>query len=308
MGLFKLCSYNVEVQYKNYILSKAMLFTVTLTLLNLILPFFIAYKSRGFWLKSHSFYEQPFVKFTYKYLLIAETEDPKYNIVCGEITNFQNNNVISGEENCAEVQAQEYDYNKDGINDMLNFNFKLIIPKSRTVSSIMVLLALDFQLKTICPMHMQSLVVINEKFILPPTGFNYYGDLYLYQIAHLPCLINYIDANYNNSLFKYSEECTESIVDLILSEYFSREVTTLVKSLFSRSQDGHTGTMDVVINIRIPEVLIRYTPNTLQELKWAWPQYLSFVILFYWLFEKIKRFIFNKRIFMAWKITPWKKQ
>lgn len=47
MGLYKLFSYNVEVQYKSYFFSKAMLFSVSMTLLNVTLPFIIAYKSRG---------------------------------------------------------------------------------------------------------------------------------------------------------------------------------------------------------------------------------------------------------------------
>lgn len=84
--------------------------------------------------------------------------------------------------------------------------------------------------------------------------------------------------------------------------------TTEIKPLLSRSLDGLTGTMNININLRVPESLIRYTPNVLQELTWAWPQYLSFVILLYWFLDKIQKFIFNKRLLMAWEITPWKKQ
>ncbi|KAJ0181969.1 hypothetical protein K1T71_002691 [Dendrolimus kikuchii] len=307
MGLYKLFSYNVEVQYKNYFLSKAMLFSIAITLLNVILPFVIAYKSRGFWLKSQFFYEQPSVKFTYEYLLVAETEDPKYPIVCGEISST-NNDIKDGEENCAEFHVQEYDYKKDGKNDMLYLNFKLLVPKGRSISSILILLGLDCQLQTLCPLHIQSLAVIHEKFTLPPTGLKFYGDLYIYQIAHLPCLVNNVDTKYNSSVFKYERDGTENIIDLMLSEYFNREVITQVKPLFSRSEDGHTGAINIIINVRIPETLIRYTPNALQELIWAWPQYLSLVVLFYWFFKRIKRFIFNKRLLMAWEITPWKKQ
>lgn len=47
MALYKLYSYNVEIQYKNNLLSKAALFTALAALINVILPFFIAYKSKG---------------------------------------------------------------------------------------------------------------------------------------------------------------------------------------------------------------------------------------------------------------------
>lgn len=47
MGLYKLFSCNLEVQYKSYFLSKAMLFTILTTVLTIILPFVLAYRSRG---------------------------------------------------------------------------------------------------------------------------------------------------------------------------------------------------------------------------------------------------------------------
>lgn len=47
MALFNLFSCTVEVQYKNCLLSKAMLFTFVTVFLNIFLPFVIAYRSRG---------------------------------------------------------------------------------------------------------------------------------------------------------------------------------------------------------------------------------------------------------------------
>ncbi|KOB71048.1 UPF0513 transmembrane protein, partial [Operophtera brumata] len=42
--------------------------------------------------------------------------------------------------------------------------------------------------------------------------------------------------------------------------------------------------MDIKINLRSPEAKIRYKPSVMQELKWAWPQYLSLLLIFYWIF------------------------
>ncbi|XP_059060365.1 transmembrane protein 231-like [Achroia grisella] len=305
MGLYKLYSCNVEIQYKSWFLSKAMLFTVITTVLNIILPFFVAYRSRGFWLKSQTYYEQPTIQFTYDYLLLAETVDPSQPIICAETSIL--NEEISNEENCAGMQVQEYDYNGDGKNDMLNFIFNLNVPTDRTIASITVILALDFQLKATCPLHMQSLAVIHENFIVPPSGLKYYGDIELYQVSHLPCMRNMVDTKYNTSLLNHFLDTNENIVDFILEQYINREVITQTKKLHSRSQNGHTGNMDVNMHIRIPETKIRYIPSLLQELRWAWPQYLSLVFIFYWIFNKIKRFVFNNRLLMAWEIIPWKR-
>ncbi|XP_026325664.1 transmembrane protein 231 [Hyposmocoma kahamanoa] len=305
MGLYKLFSCNLEVQYKSYFLSKAMLFTILTTVLTIILPFVLAYRSRGFWLKSHVFYEQPKVHFTYEYLLFAETEDPSHPVVCGEAAVLEEEG--NSEENCAEIQVQCYDYNQDGKNDIIDLKFRLNIPSERTVASVTIILALDFQVKSVCPLHMQSLAVITEQFPVPPSGLKYYGDLQLYQIAHLPCLNYHMDTKYNKSLFDELKKNGDNIVDSILEQYYSREVTTESKTIHSRSQNGHTGSMFLQTRLRVPEMHILYKPSLLQELKWAWPQYLSIVVIFHWLFNKIKRFVFHNRLVMAWEVIPSKK-
>lgn len=64
--------------------------------------------------------------------------------------------------------------------------------------------------------------------------------------------------------------------------------------------------MQIQISLRVPEMEIKYTPNLIQELKWAWPQYLSLAVVFYWIINKIRMFVFYKRLVMAWEIQPWK--
>ncbi|XP_028170232.1 transmembrane protein 231 [Ostrinia furnacalis] len=306
MGLYKLFSCNVEIQYKSCLLSKAMLFTLITTMLNIVLPFIVAYKSKGFWLRSHTFYEQPLVRFTYEYLVVAETDDPSQPIVCGEAA-LLNEDALNGEENCAQLQVQEFDYNYDGKHEALNFKLNLNVPKHRTITSVLIILGLEFKLKSVCPLQMQSLAVIDNAFPVAPSGLKFYGDIELYQVSHLPCEPNIIHTKYNSSLFNHKNNNNDNVVDLILENYFSREVTTQVKTLHSRSQNGHTSSMEINIYLRVPEMLIRYLPSILQELKWAWPQYLSLVVVFYWIFNRIKKFVFNNRLLMAWEVVPWKK-
>lgn len=85
-------------------------------------------------------------------------------------------------------------------------------------------------------------------------------------------------------------------------------VTTVVNPIYSRTQNGYTGTMDLSIILRISEMEFRYTPSLLQEFKWAWPQYLSLLIIFHWLFGRMRKFVFSNRLLMAWEIIPWRKK
>ncbi|XP_047987694.1 transmembrane protein 231-like [Leguminivora glycinivorella] len=300
MKLFTLFTYNVEVQYKSYLLSKAMLFILLTNAIIIILPFIFAYGGRGFWLKSQSYFEQPVVFFTYDYLFVAETDDPSQPIVCG-------NENHDDDEYCAEFQVGEYDNNDDGNNDVLELKLLLKIPPPKTLASVVLLFGLDLQLKTICPLHMQGLSIITKEFSQPPSALIYYGDLTLHQASHLPCHPNTVDTAYNITFFGHLGKKSKDIVDAIIEEYFTREAIIDTKTLHSRSQNGHTGTVNIKIRLRIPETLVLYTPNLLQELKWAWPQYLSMAVVLYWIFNKIKKFVFSNRLLMAWEVVTWKK-
>ncbi|XP_045535304.1 transmembrane protein 231-like [Papilio machaon] len=303
MGLYHLYSHSVEIKYKSYFLSKATLFTLLITALNIILPFIVAYRSRGFWLKSHSFYEQPVVRPTYEYLLVATTLDPSEFIICGDATNLKLEKW--NDDNCAETQIQDYDYNADGRPDMLHFQFALNVPPKYVITSIVLILGIDLQLQTTCEMHMQALATINRQFTIPPSRFYYIGDLEFYQKSHLPCLKNVIDTSYNTSLFNIPYKQGD-FIEYTLQKYFKRTAITQVKTLFSNSHTGNTEVLNIIINLEVPEMNIRYQPSIMQELKWAWPQYLSLVAIFYWLFNQVKKFVFNKRLLMAWEVVPWK--
>ncbi|CAG4998449.1 unnamed protein product [Parnassius apollo] len=274
--------------------------------MNIILPFIVAYRGRGFWLKTHSFYEQPVIRSTFDYIFLAKTIDPSQVIICGDAGIGLNAEFLN-DENCAEIEIQENDYNADGKTDMLHFKLHLNVLPNNSIISVLLILGMDFQLQTTCELHMQTLAVVDKEFTSPSSGLYYYGDLQFYQSSHLPCINNVIDTTYNTSLFTSPNEMQKDVIDFILEDYFRRKVTTQVKTLFAKVQNGYTGTLDVNIHLRVPEMHIRYQPSVMQELKWAWPQYFSLVAVFYWIFNRVKRFVFNKRLLMAWEIVPWKK-
>ncbi|CAK1550056.1 unnamed protein product [Leptosia nina] len=280
-----------------------MLFTLITSILNVILPFLIAHRSRGFWLNSHYFYEQPAVRPTFEYLLVGDTEDPYHTVICGS----GNNLTKEFENQCREIQLQEYDPNNDGKTDVINFKIKLDLVENHTITSIILILGLDFHLMTICPLQMQTFALVSKEFNNPTSGVKYNAYLELVQTSHLSCLRHHLDSKYNISLLANTDFSEEQAIDIMINSYFMREVTTQVKPYFVRSQHGYTGTMKIDLFLKIPEMKILYTPSFLQEVKWAWPQYLSLAITFYWIFNRIKRFVFNNRLLMAWEIIPWKK-
>lgn len=95
---------------------------------------------------------------------------------------------------------------------------------------------------------------------------------------------------------------------MVFIKYLIFTATTQIKTLFSNSHTGNTDVLNLNIRLGVPEMHIRYQPSILQELKWAWPQYLSLVAIFYWIFNQMKKFVFNKRLLMAWEVVPWKER
>ncbi|XP_041977736.1 transmembrane protein 231 [Aricia agestis] len=307
MALYKLFGNKIEIQYKSYLMSKATLFIIVTSLLNIVLPFIIAYRSRGFWLKSHYFYEQPTVRATYEYLLIAETDDPSVTVVCGDHKDLPQDK--EAEENCSEVQIQEWDANDDGKNDKIEFKFKLNLMPERYVVSLNLFIGLDFQIMSTCSLQMHSLGIVSKEFAVPANEVNMYGDLQFYQSTHLSCLHNVIDAKYNVSLFEHQSPANnQNIIRNIYEDYVRREASTKISNIFIKTENGHTGSLNIDVRLRIAEMKFRYQPSILQELKWAWPQYLSIAVIFYWILNRIKVFVFKNRLLMAWEIVPYSKK
>lgn len=76
-------------------------------------------------------------------------------------------------------------------------------------------------LQSVCPLHMQSLAVIDKTFTIAPSAFNFFGDIELYQVAHLLCISNVLDTKYNSSLLNYRNNYRNG-VDHILENYVHR--------------------------------------------------------------------------------------
>lgn len=72
-----------------------------------------------------------------------------------------------------------------------------------------------------------------------------------------------------------------------------------------RSRNGHTGSVYMEFSLRMPQSEIVYTPSLMQELKWAWLQFLSLYVVFYYMLNDIKIQTFEDRTFKTWKVVPW---
>lgn len=82
---------------------------------------------------------------------------------------------------------------------------------------------------------------------------------------------------------------------LILSSVL---VSTYVSYVHAATDTYKDSYLSIKLHVRIPEHKYYYRTELLQLLKWAWIQYLATYIIFYWVLERLKRYVFETRLFL----------
>ncbi len=60
---------------------------------------------------------------------------------------------------------------------------------------------------------------------------------------------------------------------------------------------GSASTFLLDVHVSYPEQTVSFRPGFWQMLKWAWVQYVAVLIVFVFVFRRIKTFVFEKQIF-----------
>jgi hypothetical protein len=110
-------------------------------------------------------YEQPSVKFQYKYLIFAENsmenEDSKA-IMC---SSFEFLNIYENiTENCGKIKVSERDLNFDGVPDEINFSFDFHTTHNYGMKSLSMAFFLDARINDQCNMRIPTAVILNKNF------------------------------------------------------------------------------------------------------------------------------------------------
>ena len=73
------------------------------------------------------------------------------------------------------------------------------------------------------------------------------------------------------------------------------------------TQPNDDDEITIKVEIQIGEELLRYKTSFWQKLLQLWIQYLSTLIVFLWLADKLKDWLFAGRKVRALEVVPWKK-
>ena len=94
----------------------------------------------------------------------------------------------------------------------------------------------------------------------------------------------------------------------IFKNYVSRNLTTYINSPYTLWSTGRGAGQPFVLSatIAFPEELFTYTPGFWYLIKWGWVQYVSVLLIFLFVFDRIKVFIYQNQLVMTTVLKPWK--
>ncbi|XP_054435146.1 transmembrane protein 231 [Pteronotus mesoamericanus] len=303
MALYELFSQPVERGYRAGLCSKAAVFLLLATALTYIPPLLVAFRSHGFWLKRSSYEEQPTVRFQHQVLFLALL-GPEHGGFLAWST-FPAFNRLQGDHlRVPLVSTREEDRNQDGKMDMLHFKLELPLQSTEHVLGVQLILTFSYQLHRMSTFVMQSMAFLQSSFALPGSQLYVNGDLRLQQKQ--PLSYSGLDVRYNVSVingtspFAYDYDLTH-----IVAAYQERNVTTILTDPNPIWLVGRAAEAPFVVNavIRYPVEVISYLPGFWEIIKFAWIQYVSILLIFLWIFERIKRFVFQNQVVTTIPVT-----
>ncbi|KAM6223802.1 LOW QUALITY PROTEIN: transmembrane protein 231 [Rhynchocyon petersi] len=302
MALYELFSHPAERRYRAGLCSKAALFLLVAAALTYVPPLLVAFRSHGFWLKRSSYEEQPTVRFQHQVLLVALLGPERGGYLAW--STFPAFNQLQGDHlRIPLVSSREEDRNQDGKMDMLHFKLELPLQSTEHVLGVQLILTFSYQLHRMSTFVMQSMAFLQSSFAVPGSQLYVNGDLKLQQKQPLSC--RGLDVRYNVSVidgtspFAYDYDLTR-----IVAAYQERNVTTILMDPNPIWLVGRAAEAPFVINavIRYPVEVISY-PFFWEMIKFAWVQYVSILLIFLWVFEKIKIFVFQNQVVTTIPVT-----
>ncbi|XP_006011881.1 transmembrane protein 231 [Latimeria chalumnae] len=305
MTVYEIYSHPSLTRYKTNICTKATLFLLIVLVLTYIPPLLIVYRSQGFWLKLSTYEEQPSVRFQHQVLMIVGTSLDGDYVTWSTFKNF--NNLQGSNLRVPLVLVREEDRNQDGKMDQLNFKLELPVGPLEQVYSVQLILCFSYELFRKSTFVMQSMAFIQHASPIPGAQLYVNGDLRLQQLQ--PLGHRGIDTRYNipvidgTSPFARAYDLTN-----IIGQYQSRNVTSVLFNPSPVWLVGRATNAPFVINavIRYPGEIITYQPGFWEMIKFAWVQYVSVLLIFLWVFERIKIFVFQNQVLTTVPVPPYK--
>eukprot|EP00118_Oscarella_pearsei_P005304 m.24291 g.24291 ORF g.24291 m.24291 type:complete len:300 (+) comp28591_c0_seq1:29-928(+) len=293
MALFAVYSAPITRLYRASVFSKAFFFQLVIFLATLLLPFFVSYRSLGFWLRESTYREQPDIK--YQHEVMAFVRGQKTLLAWSTFGQF--NLIYSNQLRIPLIKSYEEDDNHDGLNDRLVFSLEMPLTEQEDVMEIQILLFFSFSLKRYVDLSLQGMALLQHSSPLSGSRLDFNGKLKFTQMTPLSLASHHLQ--YNVSVVNASSPFAldYDIVD-ILKRYESRNESFCLSNFDKIWRSGRSDNNMFVVSgtVKYPTQVIHYQPSFWQIIKEAWIQYLAILVIFIFVFNHTKQFVFKNQI------------
>ncbi|XP_049580554.1 transmembrane protein 231 isoform X1 [Syngnathus scovelli] len=295
MAFYEIYSHPALIRYKAGVCTSATVFAVVVVCLTYISPLLVAYRSQGFWMKRNTYEEQAVVRFQYETLLVAATDTNGDYVAWSTFHHL--NNMLGKKLRIPAVSVREEDQNQDGKLDRLIFQLQLPLKNEENVYSVQLLLTFSYQLFTKSTVVMQSLAYVQHSSSVSGAKLFISGDLRLQQ--RTPLSHRGLFNIYNVSVIQGSSPFASAYdLDNIMRRYQGRNLTTVLScpTLVWTTGRAAGSPFHLIADIHYPMEVISYYPGFWETIKFAWIQYVSILLIFLWVFERIQTFVFQNQV------------
>ncbi|XP_007443938.1 transmembrane protein 231 [Python bivittatus] len=189
--------------------------------------------------------------------------------------------------------------------DRLHFQLALPLLPSERVVGVQLLLTFSYQLRRMSTFVMQSMAFLQSFSPVPGSQVFVSGDLKLHQ--RQPLSHAGLDSRYNVSVINSTSPFAQDYDFVhIIETYQKRNVTTVLSGPSPIWVTGRSPDQPFVIQafIHYPVELIAYQPGFWEMMKFAWIQYVGILLIFLWIFERIKIFLLRNQVLNTVPVSP----
>ena len=308
MPSLELFSHADRFPYRAHIISSASLVIVLCTAFTFLPPFLLPYYTGGFWMRESVYSEQPRLNNSVKYALMVDTSSATATRFFMSSYSSVNRDFVAGLI-FGKVRETVRDIDGDGLIDQIRVSFELTFPTTSTpINSITIWLAFQFELRKRQLIRMETLAPIS---FVPPSSLNantrknitIYGQLKFEQ--RQPIQSAGSDTSLNTPII--SADSTLSINSAaILGTYFSRKYYTSYQTDYISIAPPSTSTATFTVNavVNVGRQTVRFVPGFWEEFKWGWIQYISVLLPFMYVFDRLKLFVFSNQLVRTLVLVP----
>ena len=274
------------------VLSKAVLVKLSLQLVALLAPFFIAYSTKGLWIREEFYQEQPDVRFTREVIVFLHGSAPHSILTWSSLPSY--NALLQTRLRVPLFRFHEEDSDRDGTADYIDLSMEFPMQAGDDVTHVTCLLMHQLKLSKHALVTIQAMSYLDYAAAGPGHAVHFSGEMRVRQRNAFPSYGKL--STYNTPVLNSSSPyASDYDLNTIVTEYFKRNVSTFIDNNIPVWQYGQGMAQPFTLSARIyfPNQLLLYQPDFWQVVKFAWIQYLAIVIIFIFVVDLISRFLYS---------------